>query len=68
MTLSGRTHLPLGARGDLTDLRCREAVLAAIEPISGILLAIELFTEAIEATETEEHGCEGGATQCCTGH
>jgi len=35
-----------------------EAALAAIEPLSGILLVIQLFTEVIKATETEEYGCQ----------
>jgi hypothetical protein len=35
-----------------------EAVLGAIEPVNVILLAIELFTQVIKATETEEHGCK----------
>lgn len=35
-----------------------EAALTAIEPLSGILLTIQLFTEVIKATQTEEHGCQ----------
>jgi len=35
-----------------------EAALEAIEPVNAILLTIELFTEVIKATQTEEHGCQ----------
>jgi hypothetical protein len=35
-----------------------EVALTAIEPLSGILLTIQLFTEVIKATQTEEHGCQ----------
>ena len=35
-----------------------EAALTAIEPLSGILLTVQLFVEVIKATETEEHGCQ----------
>lgn len=34
-----------------------ELALEAIEPVSVVLLAIELFTKVIQAMETEERGC-----------
>jgi hypothetical protein len=34
-----------------------EAALGAIEPVSAILLVVELFTNVIQAMETEERGC-----------
>jgi hypothetical protein len=34
-----------------------EVALGAIEPVSGILLVVELFTNVIKAMETEERGC-----------
>lgn len=34
-----------------------ELALTAIEPLSGLLLTIELFTNVIRAMETEERGC-----------
>jgi hypothetical protein len=34
-----------------------EAALAAIEPVNAILLTVELFTNVIQAMETEERGC-----------
>jgi len=34
-----------------------EVALEAIEPVSAVLLTIELFTNVIQAMETEERGC-----------
>lgn len=68
LLLTSRPHLPLGARGGLTDPRCRGSRAGGHRTDKWRPLAIELLTEVIEANcdrGARVQKCEGGATQCC---